>query len=185
MKVTLLNVLETSFEDQMRIREWRNSEQITSKFLIPYIDEETHKNWLQSMAREKPKNIAFVIVVDGQKVGIEYFHSVDYVNLTAESGVFIVPEAQKLYPGVGLAAGYLAMEYIFNQIKLEKINAEVLGSNKKVLRGNLKFGYKQEGVRRGVILRDDVRYDVHLLGMFREEWLAKKDFIYGLVKDCI
>lgn len=185
MKVTIENIINEPYEDQLKIRDWRNSQEVAQYFLIPYISIDSHKNWLKKMHNNNPTSIAFFIKVDGVKIGVFYLHSIDYINKTAEPGIFIAPEYADAYIGVSNVAVYLGFEYIFNQLNMEKINAEVLDINKKVLKWDKKFGYKEEGIKRGNIVKNNIRHNVHMLGMFKYEWEEAKKTIYELVKDYI
>lgn len=189
MKVRIENILNFSLEDKMMIREWRNSLFISSKFQIAHISEDTHKNWLKSMEEKNPRNIAFFIIADDEKIGINYLHSIDMKHLTAEAGIFMDPSKVEKYSGVGLISSYLMLNYAYDQLGIEKINTEVLEDNKKALRFNKSLGLQLEGIRRGSILKEALngegfnRLDVHLLGMFKNEWYEKRNYIKELVKD--
>ena len=46
--IELINFLEVPYEIQLETRNWRNSNSVLKWFKIPFIDEETRKNWLES-----------------------------------------------------------------------------------------------------------------------------------------
>jgi RimJ/RimL family protein N-acetyltransferase len=57
---------------------------------------------------------------------------------------------------------------------LEKLNCEVLQSNPAVISLHQKFGFSVEGVRRQNVIKDNVRVDVVMLGITRQEWAARR-----------
>ena len=185
MKVKLQNIIEAPFEDQMIIRNWRNDSRIADVFLIPHIEIETHKNWLESQKKEKSSTKAFFIIVDGVKVGINYLSHIDYDNLTAEPGVFMNPDLKEEYGVVHPIAGYILTRYAVEKLGIYKFNIEVLDNNPKVIRQNKRAGYIEEGLLKNQILKDGKRYDVHLMGMFASDWLEKNKDTYEYYKDYI
>lgn len=185
MKVKLQNIIEASFEDQMMIRNWRNNPKNADVFLIPYIEEETHKNWLESQKKEKSSTKAFFIIVDGIKVGIQYLSHIDYNNLTAELGIFMNPDVSEEYGIVHPVAGYIMTRYAVEKLGIYKFNIEVLDNNPTMVRQNKRAGFVEEGLLENQILKNGKRYDVHLMGMFASDWLEKNKNTYEYYKDYI
>ncbi len=183
MKVTLKKVTDYPLSTQMKILQWRNSKEVSQYFLINHIDEETHRNWLAEQTQEHPSTLAFFICVDDIPVGCAYFRKIDYINKTAEPGIFMDPKAKGNFLGLGAVAEYLLSEYAFNNLELEKINIEVLDNNPKALSLDRKLGYVDEGCLRGNIIKDGQRHDVYLLGMFADEWEKRRNKIYVNIKD--
>lgn len=180
MRVELVNLKTVDFNLQLEVRNWRNAEHVAKYFQIPYIDEETHKNWLNSLNEKSPKNIAFLIKVDDKFVGLVYFLKVDYINLTGEWGVFMKDENYQ--KGVGVYVEYRMHEIAFNELKLLKLNISVLENNPLVIQMHQKFGYTNEGVLRKNIIKNKARLDVFLLGLFNYEWIASRNNFVNIIK---
>ena len=185
VKVKLQNIIETSFEDQMKIRDWRNDPRTADVFLISHIEEETHKNWLESQRKEKPSTQAFFIIVDDIKVGIQYLSHIDYDNHTAEPGFFMNPDFGEEYGIVHPVAGYIMMRYAIEKLGIFKFNIKVLDNNPSMVRQNKRAGYVEEGLLKNQILKNGKRYDVHLMGMFASDWLERNKYTYEYYKDYI
>jgi len=73
------------------------------------------------------------------------------------------------------------MEIAFEQLLLEKLNCEVLMTNPRVVSQHLKFGFKNEGIRRAHILRDAQMLDVAMMGITRQEWGSTKDALRTMI----
>jgi UDP-4-amino-4,6-dideoxy-N-acetyl-beta-L-altrosamine N-acetyltransferase len=128
MQIKLVNLKDADYKLQLEVRNWRNSEHVAKYFQIPNIDEETHKNWLKSLNEEKPKNIAFLIEVDGKFVGLAYFLKIDYEIKQADWGMYIYNQDLR---GRGIGATVIqkcidfARRYDLIKIKLEVLNTNL------------------------------------------------------------
>ncbi len=168
MKIKLENITDFSKEQQFKIRDWRNSSEVSQYFIIDYITEEMHTAWLERQ-KEATTDCAFFLTYEGKAVGCVYIRLIDHKHKTAEWGFFMSSDDSTV-PGIGAIAEYLLHEYAFNVLKLEKLNIEVLANNPAVLKLHTKFGYTPEGVLRRNIVKNNERLDVHLLGLFADEW---------------
>ena len=70
------------------------------------------------------------------------------------------------------------MNFIFDDLKLEKLNCEVLENNSAVIKMHKKFNFKDEGFKRSYIQKGNNRLGVNLLGITRKEWEEKRLDIY-------
>lgn len=128
MRIELVNLKDVDYKLQLEIRNWRNSEHVAQYFQIPNIDEETHKNWLKSLNEEKPKNIAFLIEVDGKFVGLAYFLKIDYQTKQTDWGMYICNQDLR-GRGIGATIIQKSTEFAkksgFINIKLEVLNTNL------------------------------------------------------------
>lgn len=182
MKVKLVKVTDCTVEEQMEMLKWRNHPETAKYFLLQHIDEDTHRNWLERQKEEKPSTVAFFIDVDGVKIGVVYVHSIDYVNGTGMEGTFLKPNVIEKYPGVIVVASYLLREYYFNTLKMHKLNGEVLGNNARALNFTKQLGFVLEGVQKEQYYKDGQYIDLHLLGMFKQDWEKTAKKIYSYVR---
>lgn len=126
--IELINFLTTSYDKQFATLSWRNSEQVAKYFQIKYIEEEIHKNWLDKLKSPNPTTIAFFIRVDGQDVGVTYFHSIDYEKKHADWGMYIYYENLRGY-GIGKEVLSHCLCYAKDELNLDKVFLEVLEDN--------------------------------------------------------
>ena len=75
------------------------------------------------------------------------------------------------------------MEYVFNELKLNKLRCEVFTSNDKVIKMHENFGFRREAYYREHCLKNNQKFDVIGLALLQTEWsLIKekmKNKIYG------
>ena len=148
--IELVNFLEVPYELRMETRNWRNSEKIAKWFKIPFIDEETHKKWLESLKNETPKNIAFLIKHNGSFAGVTYFHSINYETKSADWGIYIYEDALR-GKGIGSIALEKSIDFAFNSLGLKKIFLDVLNTNEKAKNLYTSKGFKYCGEENGFI----------------------------------
>ncbi|MNJ74312.1 hypothetical protein D3C77_712270 [compost metagenome] len=65
---------------------------------------------------------------------------------------------------------YLALECAFTEMKLNKLNCEVLAFNFPVIKLHQKFAFKVEGILREQHRVEGVFVDVYKLGLLAREW---------------
>lgn len=182
MKISIKKVIDFPIENQMEILKWRNSKEISKHFLIPHIDETTHRNWLESQKQDNPTSIAFFICDENNNLlGCNYITHIDYNNLTCESGIFLNPD--NFIEGVGVVSSYLLNNFIFDDLKMYKINTRILGENKKVILAHKRNGYNSEGILKNQILKEGRRYDIYLMSLFKDQWDERKNFIEIIIKE--
>ena len=89
-------------------------------------------------------------------------------NLTCDWGFYI--GEQTAPKGLGTVLGYKALEYIFEQLKMRKVCAEVLDYNEASIHFHKKLGFIEEGRLQEHVFKDGAYHDVILMGMFAENW---------------
>lgn len=139
-EIKLINFLDIPFETQLKTRDWRNSEDVKKWFKIPYIEENTHKNWLVSLKEDFAKNIAFIISCNEKYVGVTYFHSIDYKRKEAEWGIYIHDSSIRGF-GIGKFVLKQCLEYLKNK-GFQILYLSVLNSNKRAIALYKSFGFK-------------------------------------------
>ncbi len=75
--------------------------------------------------------------------------------------------------GYGYEALSLAIEYIFNELNLDRLQLNVISYNKAGIKLYEKLGFIKEGIYREAVFRDGVRSDLYLYGLLRREWIEK------------
>lgn len=126
-EVKLINFVNVPYELQLETRNWRNSKHVTIFFRIPYIEEETHKKWLESLKQKEPKNIAFIIEYNNKPIGVTYFHSINYENSTCDWGIYIYEENYR-----GKKIGDKVLKKCINyakELEIKNIYLDVLKTN--------------------------------------------------------
>lgn len=144
MNVQLVSFLKLPYHIQMETRNWRNQSNVAEYFKISHISREMHVEWLESLKENKPKNVAFMIVADGQNVGVTYFHSIKYDAGEADWGIYIYNSDFK-GKGIGFSVLQKCIEYASNVLNLHSIFLDVLDSNQRAIGLYEKIGFKRIG----------------------------------------
>lgn len=160
-RISLKNILEFPYETQLEARNWRNLSYITKNMQIEYIDEDTHKKYLQKLSIEKDKFIAFIILYDNSPCGLVYLSNIN--NVSCDWGIYIFK--LELY-GKGIASFALneTISYCKNILKLKEVHLEVLSFNSSAIKLYEKNGFKY--IKTHSIIKDGKSVDVHSYTLF-------------------
>jgi RimJ/RimL family protein N-acetyltransferase len=121
----------------------------------------------------EPSNDEFNFIIEnknGNVVGGISTHCVNRRMGTFKYGISIKRE----YWGMGYAteAICIVLRYYFNELRYQKVNADVYSFNKRSIGLHQKMGFKQEGVLRRMIYTNGQYYDTILFGMTDNEFRA-------------
>lgn len=165
-------------DDLKLIFNWRNKPEIREyMFNNALIEWNTHLKWFDSL-KSNTENDIKIFIEDSKPRGIVQFSKISKYHQTAEWGFYIGDSYRK---GLGTLLAYHALNYIFNDLDIRKLSAQVLSTNEKSLRFHKKIGFIQEGVLRRQIIRDNKIIDVHLLAQFKQNWKNSERFIGGYI----
>lgn len=150
------------------VLKWRNQDFIRKvMYHDQVIDMESHRNWFNKI-QENSHTIIKVFCYNQKPLGIMNISNIDNKNSKCEWGFYI---GEKSTPkGFGKIMGYLSLDYIFNQLGIRKLCAEVMDFNTKSIFFHEKFGFQQEGILRKHVLKENQYVDVILMALFQEEW---------------
>ncbi|EON70441.1 UDP-4-amino-4,6-dideoxy-N-acetyl-beta-L-altrosamine N-acetyltransferase [Lysinibacillus sphaericus] len=165
LQVELRNV---NLDDVKKIFDWRNQLFIRSKMFnsdeIPF---ERHLEWYNSFATNNNR-IAKIFSFNRVDYGVLNISAIDEKLESCEWGFYIGDEQAP--KGTGLLLGYTSLEYIFEDLKMRKICAQVIESNQISRKFHEKLGFKLDGILRKHIKRDKHYEDVYVYSLFIEEW---------------
>jgi UDP-4-amino-4,6-dideoxy-N-acetyl-beta-L-altrosamine N-acetyltransferase len=151
MKIELINLKDIDYNLQLEVRNWRNAEHVAKYFQIDYIDEETHNNWLKSLKEERPQNIAFLIKVDKDFVGLVYFLKIDYFASKTHWGMYIYDQNLRGL-GIGKEVIKWTIQYAKETMKMKSIRLEVLKNNIYAIKLYEKIGFKYSNYKNENVL---------------------------------
>jgi [ribosomal protein S5]-alanine N-acetyltransferase len=105
-------------------------------------------------------NFAIDQTANGNLVGVISLQNIDNVNKSGQIGYWIA----KKYWNMGIATESinLVINYAFHVLRLHKVYANVLATNRASIRVLEKNGLKREGILRDSIYKDDKFFDVVL-----------------------
>ena len=151
------------------VRKWRNSPEVSSyMYTSAEISEEQQKAWFQKISAENDSRY-WVISFDGKYLGLA---SVTGINYTLGScyWAFYLGDTSVRGGGIGAKTEYNVIEYVFNELRLNKLRCEVFTTNEKVVRMHEKFGFRREAYYREHCIKDGEKLDVVGLALLKSDW---------------
>jgi UDP-4-amino-4,6-dideoxy-N-acetyl-beta-L-altrosamine N-acetyltransferase len=159
--------------DEEQVREWRNLPEVAKYMYTDHvIGREEHATWFRKVMLDSSCKY-WIIICDGEDVGVASLYSIDRRNLRCY-WAFYLGSPNVRGKGVGSVVEYSVLRYVFDELKFNKLCAEVLGFNQPVVDMHKGFGFVQEGYFRKHVLKDGAMQDIFCIAMLREEWEAKK-----------
>ncbi|MDQ0221216.1 UDP-4-amino-4,6-dideoxy-N-acetyl-beta-L-altrosamine N-acetyltransferase [Peribacillus cavernae] len=167
-------------EDLKQILEWRNKESIRKvMYNSNIILMDQHIQWYERLQKSETA-ISKIFYYDHVPYGVLNINQIDVINNKCEWGFFI--GANNAPRGMGTILGFTSLNYIFEELSIRKLSAEVLGMNEKSVAFHQKLGFFQEGVLRKHIVKDGSYHDVLIYGIFKEEWLEHTVYIQSIIE---
>jgi len=97
--------------------------------------------------RSKVDEEIYAIEVDGNHVGNIGLHGIDRANRKANLGI-VIGEKDYWSKGLGTDAMRTVLRYAFEQLRLHKVNLDVIDYNARAIHVYERCGFVKEGVRR-------------------------------------
>lgn len=172
--VTLREINKCSDEQKKIIRDIRNLKSIRkSMFTDHEISLDEHMSWLEKLKIDK-RQIVFVVLVDNVVSGIVSVNTIDMLNLKSDWAFYLV---ENVRGGLGAVLEFNLINFVFDVLRLEKLNCEVIEKNDAVVKMHKKFSFNEEGFRRENIIKNQKRIGIYLLGLTKSDWLRDREKI--------
>jgi len=178
-KLTRLRKIEP--DDLPAVLAWRNSPEVRDYlFATKEISADEHRAWYERLRTDHSKEVFVITDLAGQPLGLAQLFDIDYPNSRAEWG-FYISDPRNRRAGYGAEAEYLILRYAFDELKLHRIYCHTLAFNKSVLSLHERFNFKQEGVLRAHIRRDNQPHDVVITAILKEEFAEVREKVEQLL----
>lgn len=175
--VKFLNV---QLEDIEMIRKWRNSPKVSDyMYTNNQITIEDQQRWFKKIENEKTSKY-WLITYQEEKIGLVWITGIDNV-LNSCYWAFYLGEDGIRGAGIGSKVEYKVLEYVFEELNLNKLRCEVFLDNDKVIKMHEKFGFRREAYYREHCEKLGVKKDVVGLALLKSEWLNLKTFLQNKV----
>jgi len=169
-----------TIDDIELIRKWRNSPEVSQyMYSENYISEEEQRQWFNKIDNEV-RSIYWIIEYEGKKLGLVSLKGIDY-TLSSCYWAFYLGNLSVRGAGIGAKVEYNVIEYVFNDLKLNKLRCEVFVSNDKVIKMHEKFGFRREAYYREHCIKNHLKLDVVGLAILKSEWDLIKELTKGKV----
>lgn len=110
-------------------------------------------------------------IPEDQLIGFVAIHSIEWNNQYGRIAIGI-GDSNFRGRGLGREALELLLNYAFNELNLHRIGLDVIADNIRAVRTYESVGFRHEGALRQAVYRDGKRYDLLVMGILRDEWLA-------------
>lgn len=175
--ITLIPLSETHLE---MVRNWRNSQEVRQyMYTDQEISQQDQINWFNKVKNDNTCKY-WIISYEEKSLGL--------VSITNISSIFdscywafYLGDTSVRGAGIGAKVEYNILNYVFNNLNLNKLRCEVLISNIQVIKMHEKFGFRREAYYREHVKKNDTYYDVVGLAMLKKEWEQLKDFHYNRI----
>ena len=155
--------------DAEKFTEWLNDMEVMKNFsLYPnIISLESEKEILEKISKEH--NYSIINLETNELIGNCGFLNIDYLNQSAEIGIFI---GNKIFwnKGYGTEAFSLLIDYGFKALNFHNIMLRVYENNKGAIKCYEKVGFKIMGIRRDGLLRDLKRQNIVYMDILKEDF---------------
>jgi len=137
-----------------------SSEEVTSEKHIKFLESLEKKSdylWIIEKETETEKELCGMVSV----------YHIDEKNKKCEWGRFIVDEKFK---GVGSIVETMVLDFVFNELTLNKLYCEVMIMNDLTIKLHKKFGFVTEGILLDHVYKNEKFMDVIYMALRKDEW---------------
>lgn len=175
-KIILKSLVLCSPGQKREVRELRNQLSIRSQMYSEHeISLSEHLSYIDQLEWNKKQIVFAVLNEERRPIGLVSINAIDAIHKKADWAFYL---AENERGGLGAALEYNIIEYVFNVLELEKLNCEVIETNKAVVKLHKKFNFLEEGFRRENIIKNEKRIGVYFLGLTKYDWLLNKALIF-------
>lgn len=139
---------------------------------VPYpYTEEDAKGFITKSIENNLYNFAIVLKEENKVIGGTQLNNISNVHGTAGGGIWLNEKYQG--KGYGTEAFGARIKYAFEELGLRRLENGYFKENEKSHKMQLRFGYKDEGIRRKKFISQSTgKYeDEYITGLLREEWI--------------
>lgn len=170
MKV-FLRALELT--DVEKLTEWRNNTEITSPLggNTYFVSSLRETEWLKSVILNDNNNIRLAICLTENNLHIGNINitSINWINRSGEFSIMIGDKNQ-WSKGLGTEATRMMLRYAFAELNLHRIFLTVRFDNTHAIELYSKVGFKQEGVLRESLYKNNKYIDMILMSILKDEF---------------
>lgn len=132
-----------------------------------FVSEAYEKQWIENtIFNSKDVKLAVCLVENNKHIGNVYMTNINEINRSCVSHV-LIGEKDCWGHGYAREALLLAIDYMFNERNIHRIQANVLVSNVASLKMHEKCGYKLEGTLREAVYKNGKYQDQWVLGLVK------------------
>lgn len=127
------------------------------------------KGYYESISGMKDTYTFAIETLEGVYIGNCGVNSIDWKNSRVVIGI-VVGEKDHWGKGYGTDAMKVLLNFIYNEMNINKVELAVYGYNERAIACYKKCGFVEEGRVRQAIFREGRYFDEVLMGLLRSEW---------------
>jgi [ribosomal protein S5]-alanine N-acetyltransferase len=161
-------------EDLSTVMLWAKDSEfcLANEWSLEIPEERLINHWTGIITESSDKLIRKGITLNGQLIGYADLADINTFEARASLG-YAIGDSSLWGKGLGFLGAKLMLELAFENLKLERVTAEVNAANTRSLRVIERLGFKLEGIFRRHETYRGVRGDVHWFGMLLEEFESR------------
>lgn len=153
--------------DLDQVLAWRNLKQVRENMYTHHvISPQEHRAWWERSRNDSSTRL-FMFEMDGVAAGVITFSRYSGPDGVATWAFYSGDTSRR---GIGSAMELAALRHAFGELRVRKLECEVLDFNDKVTTFHLKHGFRVEGIFRDAYVRDGAHHDIWRLAMYRKDW---------------
>ncbi len=154
-------------EDAKLVLDWRTSKRVTS-FMNSDIDYNLSNqiHWINE-TQQSNENYYWIIEINDVKIGLISLTNLNFNQKTASWGYYIGDEN---YLGFGSLVPPYFYNFVFNDLNIEVLHAEVFYDNTMVIKMHLKFGYDFNPQKDKVIFKNNKPILLVAMNLNKSRW---------------
>lgn len=134
-----------------------------------FVSEAYEKSWVEKTIFEsKDIKLAICLIENDKYIGNVYMTDINMVNRSCHSHI-LIGESEYWGHGYAREALKLAIDYMFNERNIHRIQANVLESNVASLKMHEKCGYEVEGVLRDAVYKAGKYHNQVVMSLINRE----------------
>ncbi|KNF08235.1 acetyltransferase [Gottschalkia purinilytica] len=143
--------------------------------MIPYpMTMEKEEKWFEEQNKNNNiYNFAIETINESKYIGGCGINNLDWNNSTATVGIYIGDKNYRS-KGYGTEAMKLLLDFIFNQINVNRVELYVFSFNERAIKSYKKNGFVEEGRLRQRLFRNGKFHDEIVMSVLREEYFKDK-----------
>ncbi|CAH0994321.1 Spermidine N(1)-acetyltransferase [Emticicia aquatica] len=167
-------------EDIELVRTWRNSPEVAQyMYTEDEISTEQQEAWFEKVKNDETSKY-WVIEYDNKKIGLASITGINKVLGSCYWAFYLGTDVPR-GGGIGSKIEFNVLEYVFNDLKLNKLRCEVMIFNDKVISMHEKFGFRREAYYRQHVKKNGKWIDTIGLAILKEEWLKQREFMQKII----
>ncbi|WP_435356285.1 UDP-4-amino-4,6-dideoxy-N-acetyl-beta-L-altrosamine N-acetyltransferase [Emticicia sp. SJ17W-69] len=162
------------------VRVWRNSPEVAQyMYTEDEITIEQQEAWFDKVKNDDSCRY-WIIEYDNKKIGLASITGISKVLKSCYWAFYLGTDVPR-GGGIGSKIEFNILEYVFNELKLNKLRCEVMIFNDKVISMHEKFGFRREAYYRQHVKKNGKWIDTVGLAILSEEWNKQKEFMQKLI----